>query len=125
MKSKKAIVIDDESSICELLKMVLDEKGYAAEIYPNPLACPLYRESSEACHADYSGYDILITDYNMPGMNGIDFVSWLLQNNWLIPKIAIISGTWDIEAKTRASGLNCQLFDKPFSINEVQNWIDS
>lgn len=125
MKSKRAIVIDDEPSIRDLLKMVLNEMGYEAEVYPNPLACPLLLENVTVCSADESCYDILITDFNMPGMNGIDFVRHQLKKNCKIPKIALISGTWDGEAKAEAGELNCELFDKPFILKEIQNWIDS
>ncbi|MCC6211433.1 MAG: response regulator [Burkholderiales bacterium] len=77
----RILVVDDDESLCELLRMHLAAAGY---------------EVSTAYDAISAGYqvlksppDLLLTDVNMPHMDGFEFVAALKADSTL-PNIPVI-----------------------------------
>ena len=62
------VVVEDEPQILELLTDILEMYGYRVLPFPNAdLAWRYFQDRREAPQ-------LLITDLNMPGMNGIEFI---------------------------------------------------
>lgn len=61
-KKKKVLIVDDELYVNTVLKMVLDQNGFDADSYDDPI---LALENFEA-----GLYDLLLLDIKMPGMDG-------------------------------------------------------
>ena len=60
------LVIDDEDIIRETFQEVLQDAGYLVRVAEN---------SSEALNIlRQEHFDILLVDYNLPDMNGVDFI---------------------------------------------------
>jgi DNA-binding response OmpR family regulator len=59
---KKILIIDDEPDVCIVLESVLDENGFQADSYTEPL---LVLENFKA-----GTYDLLLLDIKMPDMDG-------------------------------------------------------
>jgi DNA-binding response OmpR family regulator len=59
-KMKKILVVDDERDICTVLKMVLEQHGFNAEWYDDPI---LALENFKA-----GLYELLLLDIKMPEM---------------------------------------------------------
>ncbi len=66
-KNMRILVVDDFSTMRRIIKNVLHELGYAntAEADDGKTALPMLQGGS---------YDFVITDWNMPGMQGIDLL---------------------------------------------------
>lgn len=60
----KILVIDDEESLCEILKFNLEKEGYEVD-------CAYSAE--EALEMDLSGYSLFIVDIMMERLSGFDF----------------------------------------------------
>jgi CheY-like chemotaxis protein len=61
-KMKKILIVDDERDICTVLKMVLEQHGFNAEWYDDPI---LALENFKA-----GLYELLLLDIKMPEMGG-------------------------------------------------------
>ena len=63
---KKILTIDDSQSIRQMISMTLSSSGFVVDE-----ACDGLEgyEKSTAC-----AYDAILTDLNMPNMNGLDFI---------------------------------------------------
>lgn len=61
-KMKKILIVDDEPDICTVLKMVLEQHGFNAEWYDDPI---LALENFKA-----GLYELLLLDIKMPEMDG-------------------------------------------------------
>lgn len=93
----RLLLVDDEPNILSALTRVLGsrrgggdaEPSYQIESFDKPTAA-LERASDQA-------FDLVISDYRMPGMDGVEFLRRLVQ---LQPSIArlILSGYADLEA---------------------------
>ncbi|MCB0272279.1 MAG: sigma-54-dependent Fis family transcriptional regulator [Bdellovibrionales bacterium] len=61
---KKILVVDDETSILEVIRFALEKEGWDVTICANP------NEAIEELAKKY--FDVLLTDLSMPGMTGFD-----------------------------------------------------
>ena len=66
--------------------------------------------------------DIMFTDYNMPGMNGIELMEQVVAR-W--PKIKLILASGYLDETTNASAERCHasLIPKPYNINDAMKVI--
>lgn len=90
----RILVVDDEPSICELIRRVLESRGYEVLTAADGL---------EALHAlGRSLPDIIISDLNMPRMSGFEFLAVVRKR---FPHIATIA----ITGESVAEGNPCKI----------------
>jgi len=110
----KVLVVDDAPSIRKALKMVLARADcYMLEASNVPEAI-----GEVLKHPDTK---LVVVDYQMPDMNGIEFVETLLQMSEIAfkPKVLMISGVATQEQRLQALAAGADAFlPKPF--NTVQ-----
>ena len=109
-------VIDDDSSIVSAIVGLVRSLGYRANGHM----------SAEAFLAsgDVQSARCIITDIQMPGMNGIALKNHLIANRVYTPVIMITARTDDaLLASARSSGAFC-LFGKPFDANDLIACVD-
>lgn len=108
----KILVIDDEESICEILKFNLEKEGYEVDIAYS---------AEEALGLDLPSYSLMIVDIMMDRLSGFDFAK-RLQNNSATENIPIIFCSALAGEDDTVMGLNIGADDyitKPFVIGEV------
>ena len=108
----KILVIDDEESICEILKFNLEKEGYEAD--------GAY-SAEEALEMDLVPYQLFIVDIMMDRLSGFDFAKKLKNNPALEYKPIIFCSALNGEDET-VMGLNIGADDyitKPFHNEEL------
>ncbi|MFN3505725.1 MAG: HD domain-containing phosphohydrolase [Caldimicrobium sp.] len=115
----KILVVDDDINIREGLKEVLLSEGYIVELAENGKSA--LEKISNFCP------DIILTDYMMPEMDGIELCK-IIKNNpeTLDIGVILITGVGDLE--TRIKGLMAgadDFLNKPFMLPELQARIKS
>jgi CheY-like chemotaxis protein len=119
----RAIVFDDEPVVRELLSRVLRRRGYEVFSYADPSGfCP-FRERC-ACVAGTRCADLILTDYSMPHLNGIDFLLRQKQRGCRTRYLGMISAFWTREGVRQAEDMGCRIFYKPVTIAELNQWFD-
>ncbi|MCM1484321.1 MAG: response regulator transcription factor [Muribaculaceae bacterium] len=109
----KILVIDDEESLCEILKFNLEKEGYEVD-------CAYSAE--EALEMDLSAYSLFIVDIMMERLSGFDFAKRVRNMSAVENTPIIFCSALDGEDDT-VMGLNIGADDyitKPFVINEVR-----
>ena len=112
-KGKRILYVDDDESIVFLMTRLLQRQGYRVSGYTDPRAA--IAALSEAPHA----FDLAVTDYNMPGMSGLDVVQALRKIREDLP-IALASGyiTEELRAQAPSAGVS-ELVYKPNTADEL------
>lgn len=108
----KLLVIDDEESICEILKYNLEKEGYDVDVAYS---------AEEALGKDLSSYSLMIVDIMMERLSGFDFAK-RLKNSAATEHIPIIFCSALNGEDDTVMGLNIGADDyitKPFVIGEV------
>ncbi len=119
-----AIVLEDDDSLRTLISYILKDRGYEVYAYSEPFLSPVCRDRSHPCPEEYICATIIITDIDMPNMTGFEFIEYQKSKGCNVQNIAIISGRWTNENIKHAKRLGCQIFEKPFEIEEVKKWLD-
>lgn len=89
--SARILIVDDNSLGLSARKSLLKELGH--EVFT--ARCPT--EALELCETN--SFDVIVTDYRMPAMNGVQFISCLREKGKVAP-VVLVSGFTD------ALGLN-------------------
>jgi CheY-like chemotaxis protein len=107
----RVLVVDDEPIIRGLLKAMLGNLGVSTEVAENGI---------EAQERILSGsYQLVITDINMPEMDGITFIKWLKKHKPEV-EIVVMTGydlTRDMLTTIGDSAMEC--FVKPLEPMKV------
>jgi two-component system alkaline phosphatase synthesis response regulator PhoP len=110
---KTILVADDETHILHVVSMKLRNAGY------NVLTARDGQEALELAQTEHP--DLLITDYHMPQLSGLELCQRLQQDpvTALIPAIMLTARGYNLEpADTESSGIKFML-SKPFSPRQL------
>jgi two-component system sensor histidine kinase/response regulator len=115
MQSKRVLIVDDDRAVVLTLSASLERLGdaYSVDTCDNGL---------DALHKiERQPYDLLITDYSMPGMNGLDLAKAAQEISPAMPVIMMTAyGT--SELREEASELGRVTFvDKPFTVKQIRD----
>lgn len=113
---KNILIVDDETVQLETLRRGLKTRGYGV------LEAESGTEALEKIEKE-SGIDLVLTDYAMPGMNGINLLEKIREKYHILPVIIMTAyGNRDIEQEARR--LKCNgLINKPFSLDELMETV--
>ncbi len=123
MRKRRAIIFEDEALQLRLYSDLFLSKGYDVLAYSEPVICPIHAENAEAATGLDPCADILITDYTMPRMNGLDLLRAQSGHGCSLPmkNKALISGQEKVRQK--ALELGCAFFEKPVDRDDLEEWI--
>ena len=81
MDERKILVVEDEQKIADALKLGLSESGYFVETaYDGNIGWKLF---------DQHGYDLVVLDINLPGINGYDLCKRIRSRNAQVPIVML------------------------------------
>jgi len=113
MAIPRILAVDDEPAVGEMLRFILEQDGFQADL------------AADAAHAisriNRSRPDLILLDWMLPGMSGVELVERLKQSSETMT-IPIIMLTAKEEEGDKVKGLNSGADDyitKPFSAREL------
>ena len=99
------LVLDDDTAVRNSLKFSLEAEGFLVQVYADP---------SELLNEDtLPASSCLIVNYNMPAMNGLEFVARLRERHASIPVI-LATGHLSENIRRRAPTAGVWMIEKPF-----------
>ena len=106
------LYLDDDESLVFLVKRLLERRGYRVSGHTDQ------REALNALRADAAGFDLVVTDYNMPGMSGLDVAREVRAIREDLP-VAVASGFIDEALRAQAGGAGVR--ELIFKANAVED----
>ncbi len=110
---KRILVVDDEENARLGLSRLLTQEGFFVDSVSNGYEALTYLRQNEV--------DLIITDINMPGMNGLTFLKELNKN---FPKsnVIMITAYGGVESYIEAMNLGAfEYINKPVKIEELKS----
>ena len=104
--TRHILYLDDDAALVFLVRRLLERRGYRVT------GLTEQTQAIAAVRADPGAFDLLLTDYNMPGMSGLDVARAVLSMNPALP-VAVASGyiTDELQAQALAAGV-CEVVFK-------------
>ncbi len=114
--SKPIVVVDDEESICNLVKRFVENTGYPA------IVCKSAFEALAATRSVTPA--LIISDFNLPGtLDGVDLCLEIRRESEEEIPVIIISGETTNEMKAREQGF--RFVGKPLSRSYLMSLVES
>lgn len=116
----KALVVDDNELYRDVLSIALTEKGYFVTTATNG------REALRILEINKS-FKLIITDHEMPGMNGIELIQNILLKKYKFEKIIHLSGSIEFDTvvhQFQTSNPGITFARKSTPIKEIKNLFD-
>ena len=107
----KALVVDDSRAIRMILVRILKQIGFEVQEAANG------REALEVIEAENSGVGLVLADWNMPEINGLDLLK-RLRRNPALSSLAVVMVTTETEIEQIAEALEAganEYVMKPFT----------
>jgi CheY-like chemotaxis protein len=101
------LVVDDEPTVCRAIKMLLEHDGHKVQT----------ADSGESALAmfEQGRFDLIITDYSMQGMKGVELATLIKQRRPDQPIIMATAFADDFNTYGKPSGGVDFVINKPFS----------
>ena len=113
-ETQRVLVVEDSRAINEVLSFNLRRAGFEVEQALNSrIALELL---------EHKKFDLISTDYQMPGMNGVEFIRCLREDSRFVdlPVILCTAKTYEIDEQALKQELNIsKCICKPFSPREM------
>ncbi len=116
---KRILVVDDQEELLQVAKEMLKQLGHDCVTCSNSAQARTYLAGKA------QDVDLMITDYSMPGENGVELMQYC-NETW--PSLPVIISTGYGEQITHHSNESDQYFgvlDKPYTIKQLQELIES
>jgi two-component system cell cycle sensor histidine kinase/response regulator CckA len=112
-QGRHVMYVDDDQALVFLVERVLRRKGFTVTTFNDP------QEAQAVLAANPHGYDLLVTDYNMPGYSGLDLLRAVKKIRPDLP-VALASGyvTPELENGAFEAGASALVY-KPNDVNEL------
>jgi two-component system response regulator PilR (NtrC family) len=111
------LVVDDERSMRDFLKILLQKEGYAVVTADNG-------EHALDCLKDQE-FNLVITDIRMPGMGGLELLETVKDSNPELPVIMITAFASPDDAVLAMKNGAFDYISKPFNVDEIRSVIES
>ncbi|UYQ95758.1 response regulator transcription factor [Chitinophaga horti] len=111
METNRILLVEDEARIADMLSFGLRENGYDVDVaYDGSLGYRMY---------DGGGFDLLVLDINLPGMNGFEFCKRVRAGDEKTPIIMLTAlGALDDKIEGYDAGAD-DYISKPFEFREL------
>jgi two-component system cell cycle sensor histidine kinase/response regulator CckA len=121
----RILVVDDEPDILLTLNAILEGRGHYVKTFDNPAEALNHLTSSN--NGDTSYYDLVITDYRMPGsgISGSDLAKQVKEHTRRKTRVFLMSGSFNESSlpeefiQALKSGIVDEFIQKPFSNDKL------
>ncbi len=110
------LYLDDDKTLVFLVRRLLERRGYRVTGFTSQA------EAIDALRAFPAGFDLLLTDFNMPGMSGLEVAKAALEINPLLP-VAVASGY--ISDQLHADAMAAGVREVIFKANAVESFCEA
>ena len=114
--AKSIAIVDDEEELCSLFSMLVKSLGYQVECVSHD-----GDEIVQLVLEDNVHPDLILMDYRMPTMNGMQAAERILR---IKPEMKVIIATADESARRDAIAAGLSFLQKPFSISALAKTIE-
>ena len=116
---KRILVVEDQEGVGKALVKGLEKRKYKVQSCKNPV------EALGVLRKDAKGIDVILTDYSLPDMDGIEFAG-LVRCMGINAKILLITAAGNYESLWKKAGKNVDgILEKPVAMIQIEEALES
>ena len=112
--SSRIMVIDDQEDLLEVTSLMLKNLGHDCVLFSNP------RNALRSLKLESDDLDLIITDYSMPDLSGLEVIDYCAENHPSIPVILTTGYGNRIIEQLSEDSKDFNVLNKPFNFVELQ-----
>lgn len=113
---KKILIVEDSTSLRDVLRSFLENKGYQVDAFSTA------EQATDAIQR--STYECVLSDFKLPGMNGLEFLRTTREHNKDVPFVIMTAyGSIDIAVEAMKYGSN-DFITKPFEPDTLMSVLE-
>lgn len=113
------VLVDDQQDLLETVALMLKELGYEC------ISCVDPKIALDVIGDQGLEIDLVITDYSMPGISGLDIRQFCAKHRPNVPVILSTGYSERVAQDDNSSNSSHYVLNKPFGFNELKNIIDT
>ena len=115
MNNARILIVDDEKNIRNVIAQALESLGHSVHV--------AFDGKDAMMQLEADPYDLILTDLNMPGIDGIELLRRAVEKYPSV-QIAVISAHGTVENAVEAMKLGAiDFLQKPFTPKELRNFV--
>jgi len=116
-RAERVILVDDDHSVRRTTQAILEDLGYEVVTYENAV------DALNSIARDHRPIALLVTDYDMPGLTGLEFAKMVREVRPEIP--ILLSSGWDEDSiKTEVKpNVKLPFLQKPYTLRSLAHKI--
>ena len=112
----RVLVVDDVDLLREFTKAFLETTGLTVLLAASGV------EAVKVLETETEPVDLVLTDYNMPGMNGVELIEQVA-TRWPKIKFVLASGYLDGTTRQRILATGASILSKPYDLNDASDLV--
>jgi two-component system, cell cycle sensor histidine kinase and response regulator CckA len=108
----RVMLVDDEDMLVRLGTRVMERLGHKVSGFTDP------EEAAANLHANPDQYDLVVTDYSMPSLSGLELAQIVSDRAPDVP-VVLVTGYGDLGAEGMPSSIK-KLLQKPFTVDQLR-----
>lgn len=125
MRKRRAIVFAEDFTVSGLFKDFFSSLGYDVLAFTEPEVCPVYSADREACSRRHPCADVILADFNMPRMNGVELLWAQAARGCMLTPLnkALVSARREDGMSEALKRLGSAFFERPLDMKELEAWV--
>lgn len=114
----RVLVVDDDISVARMMERTLEQRGLEVEVVTES------KHAVDLFDLKADGFDLVVTDHQMPGMSGIDMAKQLIKMRPSLP-VVLYTAYSDVTIGNRAREAGVvKVLHKPVDVHELLRTLD-
>jgi DNA-binding NtrC family response regulator len=112
-RSRKILIVEDDAEVLKVISQILSDLGYQS------IQCGLAQDAYDGITSRSIEVDLILVDYRLPNMTGLDLIAMLRQENCNIP-VVMMTGYAATEERVSAEGMEgFTILKKPIVVDQL------
>ncbi len=112
-RGERVLLVDDELSIGQFARVRLEQLGYRVTVFDDP------QRALAAFRVAPAAFDVIVSDFSMPGLNGFELVRQVQAHCADLPAIILTGNRAIFPSNASGAQPNFTVVDKPFSGDDL------
>ena len=119
----RILLFEDNKLLRSVMCRLLREQHWEVICYPDPEGCPLRHATKCTCSRTQVCADVIVSDLEMPHIDGFTFLHDLLETGCKVPFVAMFTACEDEARLAPAKALGIVVFSKLVGLKPMLEWL--